>query len=73
MHGFANVSDTPAHIVGAIVPGGIEKYFAAHSAYLAQLAGPPDLEQIVAIWDGSGVRLAGPPIEVGAAPAASRS
>ena len=72
-HGFANVSDSPAHIVGGVMPGGIEKYFAAQSSYLAQLAGPPDLERIVAIWAGSGARLAGPPIEVDAAPAASRS
>jgi quercetin dioxygenase-like cupin family protein len=72
-HGFANVSDSPVHIIGAIVPGGIEEYFAAQSAYLAQLAGPPDPERIAAIWAGHPVAIAGPPIQVDAAAAASRS
>jgi hypothetical protein len=54
------------------VPGGIEEFFAAQDAYFAQLQGPPDLERLAAIWAGHG-RIVGPPIELDAAPAASRS
>ena len=52
--------------------GGIEEFFAAQSAYFAELQGPPDPERLAAIWAGHG-RIVGPPIEVDAAPAASRS
>ena len=74
-HAFANVSDSPVHLVGAIVPGGMEEVFAALGGYFAQLQGPPDPERIAAIWAGHArrARRVGPPIEVGAAPAASRS
>ena len=63
------------HLVGAIVPGGMEEIFAALGAYFAQLQGPPDPERIAAIWAGHArrARQVGPPIEAGAAPAASRS
>jgi hypothetical protein len=60
------------HMVGGAVPGGIEEAFAAQSAYLAQLEGPPDMQRIVAIWAGHS-RAVGPPIELDTAPAASRS
>jgi hypothetical protein len=72
-HTFANVSDSPVHLVGAIVPGGIEEVFGALGAYLAQLQGPPDPGRIAAIWAGHTrrARTVGPPIEVAAAPAAS--
>ena len=60
------------HLVGCNVPGGIEEFFAAQSAYFAELQGPPDPERLAAIWAGHG-RIVGPPIEVDAAPAASRS
>ena len=59
--------------VGAVVPGGIEEFWAAQGAYFAQLQGPPDPERIAAIWDGYPGRSLGPPIEVDAAAAASRS
>ncbi len=72
-HTFANVSDSPVHLVGAIVPGGIEEVFGALGAYFAQLQGPPDPGRIAAIWAGHTrrARTIGPPIEVAAAPAAS--
>ena len=72
-HTFANVSDSPVHLVGAIVPGGIEEVFGALGAYFAQLQGPPDPGRIAAIWAGHTrrARIVGPPIEVAAAPAAS--
>ena len=72
-HAFANASDGPVHFVGAVVPGGMEEYFAEQSAYFGQLQGPPDPEQLAAIWAGHPGHIAGPPIEVDAAPAASRS
>jgi len=72
-HAFANVSDSPVRFVGAVVPGGIEEFWAAQGAYFAQLQGPPDPERIAAIWDGYPGRSLGPPIEVDAAAAASRS
>ncbi len=71
-HAFANVSDRPVHLVGAIVPGGMEEAFAALGGYFARLQGPPDPERIAAIWAGHGL-IVGPPIEVDAAPAASRA
>jgi quercetin dioxygenase-like cupin family protein len=72
-HTFANASDSPVHVVGAVVPGGMEEYFAAQSAYLAQLQGSPDPERIAAIWADHPGRMLGPPIEVHAASATSRS
>jgi mannose-6-phosphate isomerase-like protein (cupin superfamily) len=72
-HAFANVCDRPVRLVGAIVPGGIEEFFAAQGAYFAQLQGPPDPTRLAAIWAGHPGRWVGPPIEVDTAPAASRS
>jgi len=71
-HTYANVSASPVHMVGGAVPGGIEEFFAAQAAYLARQQGPPDPERIAAIWAGHGL-IVGPPIEVAAAPAASRA
>ena len=71
-HTYANVSGSPVRAVSLCVPGGIEEFFAAQSAYFAELQGPPDPERLAAIWAGHG-RIVGPPIEVDAAPAASRS
>jgi len=71
-HTYANVSDSPVHMVGGAVPGGMEEFFAAQGAYFARLQGPPDPEQLAAIWAGHG-RIVGPSIEVAAAPAASRA
>jgi quercetin 2,3-dioxygenase len=66
-HTYANVSDSPVRVVSMHVPGGIEEFFAAQGAYFAQLQGPPDPEQIAAIWAGHPGRIVGPPIEVDAA------
>jgi hypothetical protein len=55
------------------VPGGIEEFFAAQGAYFAQLQGPPDPERLAAIWADHPGRQVGPPIEVGAVPAAGRA
>jgi len=71
-HTYANASASPVHLVGAVVPGGIEEFFAAQAAHFARLQGPPDPERIAAIWAGHGL-IVGPPIEVDAAPAASRA
>jgi hypothetical protein len=68
-----HVSDSPVPFVGAVVPGGMEECFAKQSAYFSQLQGPPDPEQLAAIWAGHPGHIAGPPIEVAAAPATSRS
>jgi mannose-6-phosphate isomerase-like protein (cupin superfamily) len=70
-HAYANVSASPVHMIGGAVPGGIEEFFAAQSAYFARLQGPPDPEQIAAIWASHPGRQVGPPIELDAAPAAS--
>lgn len=70
-HAYANVSDSPVRAVSMHVPGGIEEFFAAQGAYFAQLQGPPDPEQIAAIWAGHPGRIVGPPIQVDAAPAAA--
>jgi quercetin 2,3-dioxygenase len=65
-HTFANVSDLPVQAVSICVPGGIEEFFAAQSAYFAELQGPPDPERLAAIWAGYPGRTVGPPIEVDA-------
>jgi hypothetical protein len=44
---------------------------AAQGAYFAQLQGPPDPEQIAAIWAGHPGRTVGPPIEIDTTPAAA--
>ena len=49
-HTYANVSDSPVRAVSMHVPGGIEEFFAKQGAYFAQLQGPPDPEQLAAIW-----------------------
>lgn len=71
-HAFANGSDSPVRILGVIVPGGVEEMFADLAAYFAQLQGPPDPDRLRAIWAPHG-RQVGPPIDVDAAPAASRA
>jgi quercetin 2,3-dioxygenase len=72
-HAFANVSDSPVRFVGAVVPGGIEEFWAAQGAYFAQLQGPPDPERLAAIWGGYPGRSLGPPIGLDAVPEAVRS
>ena len=51
-HAFANVCDSPVHLVGAIVPSGMEEAFAALGGSFARLQGPPGPERIAAIWAG---------------------
>jgi hypothetical protein len=36
-HSYANVSGSPVHAIGIVVPGGLEEFFAEQSAYFAQL------------------------------------
>jgi hypothetical protein len=72
-HTFANVSASPVRLVGAAMPGGMEEFFAAQTAYFAQLQGPPDLAQLAAIAARHGARMVGPPIQVDTAPEAVRS
>jgi quercetin dioxygenase-like cupin family protein len=71
-HAFANDSASPVHILGVIVPGGVEEMFAEQAAYFAQLQGPPDPERLRAIWAPHG-RQVGPPIDVHAAADVSRA
>ena len=71
-HAFANGSASPVHILGVIVPGGVEEMFAEQAAYFAQLQGPPDTERLRAIWAPHG-RQVGPPIDVHAAVDVSRA
>jgi mannose-6-phosphate isomerase-like protein (cupin superfamily) len=65
-HTFANLSDRPVRLLGLCVPAGIEEFFAAQAAYLADLQGPPDPGRLAAIWAGHPGSIVGPPIEVGA-------
>jgi mannose-6-phosphate isomerase-like protein (cupin superfamily) len=69
-HTFANAGPVPARIFGVHVPGGIEEFFAAQSAYLSSVQGPPDGAELARLAAGWGSPL-GPPIS--AAPAESHS
>jgi mannose-6-phosphate isomerase-like protein (cupin superfamily) len=69
-HTFANAGPKPARIFGVTVPGGIEEFFAAQSAYLASVQGPHDPAELARLAAGWG-RPLGPPIS--AAPAESPS
>jgi mannose-6-phosphate isomerase-like protein (cupin superfamily) len=66
-HTFANAGAVPARVFGVTVPGGIEEFFAARSAYLASVAGPPDeaeLARLAAAWRSP----VGPPLSARAEP-----
>jgi mannose-6-phosphate isomerase-like protein (cupin superfamily) len=65
-HCYANVSGSPVHAIGVVVPGGLEEFFAEQSAYFAQLQGPPDPAKISAIAARYDSRPVGPPINTDA-------
>jgi mannose-6-phosphate isomerase-like protein (cupin superfamily) len=67
-HTFANAGPSPVRIFGVTVPGGIEEFFAAQSAYLASLDGPPDPAELARLAAGRG-SVVGPPISAFPAPA----
>ena len=69
-HTFANAGPVPVRIFGLSLPGGIEEFFAAQSAYMASLEGPPDQAELARLSADWG-RPLGPPIS--ATPAASGS
>jgi hypothetical protein len=51
-------SDSPVHILGVIVSGGVEEMFAERAAYLTQPQGPPDPERPRAPWTPTAARSA---------------
>ncbi len=67
-HTFANAGPDPVRIFGVAVPGGIEEFFAAQSAYLASVQGPPDVGELSRLAAGWG-RPLGPPISAAPVPA----
>jgi hypothetical protein len=60
-HTFANAGPSAVRMFGVAVPGGIEEFFAAQSAYLASVHGPPDLAELARLAQGRG-SVVGPPI-----------
>jgi hypothetical protein len=69
-HTFANAGPTTTRIFGIAVPGGIEDFFAAQSAYFASLNGPPDPAELARLAGDRG-RVLGPPISSASAPSDS--
>ncbi len=69
-HTFANGGPRPLRLVGVTTPGGLETFFAAQSAYLASLDGPPEPAELAGLAAGWG-RWLGPPISVAPAPSPS--
>jgi mannose-6-phosphate isomerase-like protein (cupin superfamily) len=67
-HTFANAGPSPVRMFGVTVPGGIEEFFAAQSAYLASVHGSPDPAELARLALGRGSVL-GPPISASPAPA----
>lgn len=59
-HTFANKTDDPVHVVGVIVPAGIEGMFQEQMAYFSQLEGPPNENDIAEIGGRYGVKVVGP-------------
>jgi mannose-6-phosphate isomerase-like protein (cupin superfamily) len=66
-HTFANAGPSPARLFGVTIAGGIETFFAAESAYLASVHGPPDVAELARLAEGWGSVL-GPPISAASAP-----
>ena len=66
-HTFANAGPSPVRMFGVTVPGGIEEFFAAQSAYLASVHGPPDPAELARLALGRGSVL-GPPISASPSP-----
>jgi mannose-6-phosphate isomerase-like protein (cupin superfamily) len=69
-HTFANAGPDALRLFGVSTPAGIEEFFAAQSAYLASVQGPPDGAELGRLAAGWG-RPLGPPIS--ATPASSPS
>jgi hypothetical protein len=69
-HSFANAGPTKTRMFGVAVPGGIEEFFAAQSAYFASLDGPPDPAEMARLAGDRGTVL-GPPISSASAPSNS--
>ena len=70
-HTFANAGPAPVRMFGVTLPGGIEEFFAAQSAYLASVHGPPDPAELARLAAGRGSVL-GPPISAMPAPPPSQ-
>ena len=70
-HTFANASSAPVRVFGVTLPGGIEEFFAAQSAYLATVDGPPDPAELGRLAGDRG-KVLGPPISAAPASPASR-
>ena len=63
-HTFANLKPDPVHVVGMVVPAGLEGMFADQSTYFASLEGPPDPDAIAEIGRRYGVTVLGPPVAI---------
>jgi mannose-6-phosphate isomerase-like protein (cupin superfamily) len=61
-HRFANLSDAPVRVIGAMAPTNIEKMFAEEEAFFASLDGPPYEADIAKITEPYGVTIVGPPL-----------
>ena len=66
-HTFANAGAVAARVFGVTVPGGIEEFVVARSAYLASVQGSPDGAELARLAAGWG-RTLGPPISAPAKP-----
>lgn len=63
-HTFANLTNEPVHVVGMVVPAGLEGMFAEQADYFASLQGPPDPDAIAEIGGRYGVTVVGPPLTI---------
>ena len=63
-HTFANLTNDPVHVVGMVVPAGLEAMFAEQAAYFGSLQGPPDPDALAAILRRYGVTVVGPPVAI---------
>ena len=63
-HAFANLSDKVTHVVGVIVPSGLEAMFADQADYFSSLQGPPDPARLAEIAARYGVTMLGQAIPI---------
>ena len=63
-HAFANLSDNVTHVVGLIVPSGLEGMFAEQAEYFSSLQGPPDPARLAEIAARYGVTMLGQAIPI---------
>lgn len=63
-HTFANLMADPVHVVGKIVPAGLEAMFVEQTAYFHSLKGPPDPDVLLEIGRPYGVSVLGAPIAI---------